>query len=71
MKMCKYYHTIFVHVWKVYLITEENEPFVELYRREDHAIWCATELTVVVKCFQQQFWGGSTTEVQANHLDNR
>ena len=63
--------TIFVHIWQVDFITEENKPFVELHRGENYAIGCATELAVVVECLQKKLWCCGTGEVQAYHLKYR
>ena len=59
---------IFVHAGKIYLITEEDQPFVELYRCQHYAIRCSSIFTVMVKCLQEEFWGCSTGEVQTYHL---
>ena len=60
--------TILVHVGQVDLVTEENEPLVELYGRQHNAVGCAAELAVMVKRLHQQLWCGGTGEVQAYHL---
>lgn len=63
--------TVFIHVRQIDFITEQNQPLVHLYGRQDHSIWSTFVLAVLVKRLQQQFWGGSTGEVQANHLSRR
>lgn len=63
--------TVFIHVGQIDFITEQNQPLVHLYGRQHHSIWSTFVLTVLIECLQQQFWGGSTGEVQANHLSRR
>ena len=62
---------VFVHVRQVDLITEEDQPLVQLYRGEHDAVGRAPVLAVVVEGFQHQFWRGSTGEVQANNLERK
>lgn len=63
--------TVFIHVGQINFITEQNQPLVHLYGRQHHSIRSTFVLTVLVECLQQQFWGGSTGKVQANHLSRR
>ena len=53
--------TIFVQVWEVDFITEEDNPLAQLNGGP-------MILTVVVKCFQGKLWRGSTGEVKSNNL---
>ena len=60
--------TILVQVWEVDFITEEDNPLAQLNGGHDHSIGGPMILTVVVKCFQEKLWRGSTGEVKSNNL---
>lgn len=60
---------ILVHVRQIDLITEQYQPLAELHWSKDHTVGRTAVFAVMIKCFQQQFWGGGTGEVQTNDLE--
>ena len=61
-------HTHGILRGEINLVTEDNEPFVELYRRQNQTIRSASVLTVMIKCLQHQLRCGGTREVQPDNL---
>lgn len=59
---------VLVHIWQIDLITEQHQPLAQLDGSKDHAIGGSSVLTVMIKGFQQQLWGGGTGEVQTHNL---
>lgn len=59
---------VFIHIWQVDFITEQNQPLPKLHRSQDDPIGRAPVLAVVVERLQQELWSGGAGEVKAHDL---
>ena len=62
---------VLVHVGQVDLVAEENEPFVDLQRREDDAVGSASILAVVIEGLEEQLGRSGGGEVETDHFQVR
>lgn len=43
---------IFVHIWQIDLIAEQDQPLAQLHWSKDHTVGCTAVLAVMIKGFQ-------------------
>ena len=63
-----YLSTVLILLWKVNLVTEDDEPLFWLLGSQDDALLGLLVLTVLVECLEDEVWLGSTREVDEHHL---
>lgn len=59
---------ISILIWKINLITEDNEPFFWVSGPHNNSLRCLLILTVVVELLHDQLWPCRRGEVDENHL---
>merc|ERR1711973_237205 len=60
--------SIVVHIRKINLITEHDQPHSKLNWRQHHSIGCFSILTIMIQCFEKQLWSCCRAEIKANHF---